>query len=214
MKICFLVSGGGGNLKFIHQSIKDGLLQDVELCLIADRSCKALEFAKNNNISNLEIKYKQNENDSLMSALELLKPDLVITNWHKIIDPKTVNKYKGKLINLHYSLLPSFSGLIGIAPIEQAYLKGCGYTGATCHYVDEGVDTGKIIAQAIVRTDVEISKAIDSVFKKGCLILLNTIYSLKGTTDKYQHDSIEYSPPLQFDPQIFNEPFWKKVSQA
>ena len=43
----------------------------------------------------------------------------IITNWHKIIDPVTVNLYCDKFINLHYSLLPSFGGLIGVAPVEK-----------------------------------------------------------------------------------------------
>ncbi|WP_159066144.1 formyltransferase family protein [Vibrio harveyi] len=46
--------------------------------------------------------------------------------------------YFGRIVNIHYSLLPSFGGLIGVKPIEKALELGCKYIGPTCHIVDEG----------------------------------------------------------------------------
>ena len=65
----------------------------------------------------------------------------------KILSPFIIRKWKNKIINVHPSLLPSFKGAHAI---EQAYNYGVKYTGVTVHYVDTGMDTGKIIAQEVV----------------------------------------------------------------
>ena len=215
MKICFLASGGGGNFKFIDLSINLGIVKNIELFLIADRECGSLEYAVNNNIYNRKINYKRDHNIELLQELKKIDPDIIITNWHKIIDAEVVNKYQGKLINLHYSLLPAFDGLIGIEPIKQAYEKNCSYVGTTCHYVDEGVDSGKIISQAIIKTDVSIDIAIQKIFEKGCLILLNSILQLsnKELITKKENNKFEYSPNLLFDDNQFDKFFWKKLSE-
>jgi phosphoribosylglycinamide formyltransferase-1 len=214
MKICFLASGNGGNLKFIYLAQSLGLIENIELTVIADRNCGSIEFARLNNIYNKVIKYKRDDNKALNNELGKIKPDIIITNWHKIIDEEIVNKYQGRMINLHYSLLPAFDGLIGIAPIEAAYQKNCQYVGATCHYVDSGVDTGDIISQAIVKTDVKIELTIQSVFEKACLILLNSILQIKHEEiiKFYSNTKFDFSPSLKFDDKLFNRNFWKRLS--
>ncbi len=215
MKICFLASGNGGNLKFLYLAQELGILQNIELSVIADRECGSIEFAKLNNINYKVIQYKIDDNQALKDELSNIKPDLIITNWHKIIDEEIVSKYFGKMINLHYSLLPSFGGLIGIAPIEEAYKSGCQYVGATCHYIDNGVDTGKIISQTIVKTDINIEDTINQVFKNACLILLNSIVLLSKEQNLIllkDNEKFNFSPLLQFDDMVFSESFWEKVS--
>lgn len=167
MKICFLASGGGGNFKFLHLSLALGIIKNIELFLVADRECGSLEYTKNTGIYNKKIEYKRTDNKQLLEELEKINPDVIVTNWHKIIDAEVVQKYSGKLINLHYSLLPAFDGFIGIEPIQKAYEKNCQYVGTTCHYVDEGVDSGKIISQALVKTDIPINEAIEKIFQKA-----------------------------------------------
>lgn len=215
MKICFLASGGGGNFKFLHLAQELNIINDIELFLIADRKCNSLEYAKKSNIYNKLINYKRNNNKELLQELELIKPDYIITNWHKIIDEEVVKKYSGKLINLHYSLLPAFDGLIGVEPIQKAYDRNCQYVGATCHYVDEGVDTGKIIAQTIVKTDIVLEEAIQQVFQKGCLILLNSLIvnTNKNIIKKENNDKLKYSPNLNFNDDVFDQEFWKRLSE-
>ncbi len=215
MKICFLASGGGGNFKFFKMAIKENLIKNIELFLIADRECGSLDFAQDNGIYNKKINYKRSDNKELLQELEKINPDIIVTNWHKIIDEEVVKKYYGKLINLHYSLLPAFDGLIGIEPIKQAYEKNCQYVGTTCHYVDEGVDSGKIISQALVKTDIAIDEAIQEIFQKGCLILLNSIVKLSDEEiiEISQNNKFEYSPNLVFDNKIFNDGFWKRLSE-
>ncbi|MDD2896323.1 MAG: formyltransferase family protein [Aliarcobacter sp.] len=215
MKICFLASGGGGNFKFFKLAIEEKLIKNIEIFLIADRECSSLEFAKNNNIYCKKINYKRSDNKEFLHELEKINPDIIVTNWHKIIDEEVVKKYYSKLINLHYSLLPAFDGLIGIEPIKQAYEKNCQYVGTTCHYVDEGIDSGKIISQGLLKTDVSIEVAIQKIFEKGCLILLNSIIHLSNEKiiDKFQNDKFDFSPNLAFDDAIFDNEFWERLSQ-
>ncbi len=215
MKICFLASGGGGNFKFLHLAKELNIINNIELFLIADRECGSLEYAKNIEIYNKKIEYKRTNNKQLLEELENINPDVIVTNWHKIIDEEVVQKYSGKLINLHYSLLPAFDGLIGIEPIEKAYQKNCQYVGTTCHYVDEGVDSGKIISQALVKTDISINEAIEKIFQKGCLILLNSIVNLsrEEIIEKCQNGKFDFSPSLLFDDVTFDDKFWKSLSK-
>lgn len=215
MKICFLASGGGGNFKFLHLAKELNIINNIELFLIADRECGSLEYAKNIEIYNKKIEYKRTNNKQLLEELENINPDVIVTNWHKIIDEEVVQKYSGKLINLHYSLLPAFDGLIGIEPIEKAYQKNCQYVGTTCHYVDEGVDSGKIISQALVKTDISINEAIEKIFQKGCLILLNSIIHLTSEEiiKKCQNNKFDFSPSLLFDDVTFDDKFWKSLSK-
>lgn len=216
MKICFLASGGGGNFKFLHLVKEFNLIENIELFLIADRDCGSIEYAKENNIYNKKIFYKRDNNVELIEVLEKINPDIIVTNWHKIIDEKVVGKYRGKLINLHYSLLPAFDGLIGIEPIKQAYEKNCQYIGTTCHYVDEGIDSGKIISQALLKTNIPIDKAIQSIFQKGCLILLNSILIVthQNIINEQETCDLDYSPNLKFNSSIFSNGFWERLSKT
>ncbi len=65
----------------------------------------------------------------------------------RILSAEFINFYKNRIINIHPSLLPSFKGRNGI---EDAYNYGVKVTGVTVHFVDAGIDTGKIIAQTAV----------------------------------------------------------------
>lgn len=215
MKICFLASGGGGNFKFLHLAKELEFIKNIDFFLIADRECGSLEYAVKSGIYNKKINYKQDNNIELLEELERINPDIIVTNWHKIIDAEVVQKYYGKLINLHYSLLPAFGGLIGIEPIKRAYEKNCQYVGATCHFVDERLDSGKIISQALLKTDIPIEEAIQIVFQKGCLILLNTILQLsdKDIIEKSENKKFDFSPSLLFDDSVFDNKFWTRLSK-
>lgn len=214
--IIFLASGNGGNLKFIYKALSLMGIKGVNISVIADRKCGTGAFAAENLIPVDVIKYDRSDNKELVDNLTRIDPDMIITNWHKIIDQNTISMFCGKLINLHYSLLPAFGGLIGTAPIIKAYEAGCKYVGATCHYVDEGVDTGKIIAQTIVRTDIALSGVIDRVFRNGCLILLDTTMKHLSLTSANctARSSNDFSPRLGFDDSIFDERFWGDISKS
>jgi len=222
-KIVFLASGNGGNLKFFYLAQKYNFISGIRLSVVADRECGSIEFARKNDLEHYVIKYKRSDVKELTDILGEIKPDIIVTNWHKIIDEDTVRAFKGKLVNLHYSLLPAFGGLIGIEPIKNAYAQGCKYIGPTCHLVDEGVDTGEIISQAIFKTDIPVNEAIEEMFHKGCLILLVGVQQLLGeelvvktitNVDSYGLSSWGFAPPLDFDELLFNEIFWKELAES
>lgn len=126
-KIIFLISGNGGNFKFIHLCIKNNILKNYKLVIIADRECEGLNYAKKENIENYKILYNQKNNIELKRILKEVEANYIITNWNKIIDAEIVELYKHKLINLHYSLLPAFGGLIGEKPLESAMEKNVNF---------------------------------------------------------------------------------------
>ena len=215
-QIIFLASGGGGNMKFFHQAILNGIISDVRLSVIADRECGSIEYATRHGIDNHIVSYSRAAPGELVALLEDMKSDVIVTNWHKIIDESTVRQYSGRLVNLHYSLLPAFAGLIGVEPIKLAYEQGCKFIGPTCHLVNEGVDTGKILAQAIFTTERPIDEAISLMLRKGCLVLLSGIQNVlhENLVTGVGLSNESYSPKLTFDEGIFDEKFWEKVALA
>jgi len=215
--VVFLVSGGGGNFKFFYLAMKNNLISEIKLSVIADRECGALDFARRNNVENHLITYNSSNPKALNQILESIKPDIIVTNWHKIIDEGTVAKYLGKLINLHYSLLPAFGGMIGVEPIKRAYEKGSKYIGPTCHLVDEGVDSGKILSQAIFTTDRPFEEAVNLMFRKGCLVLLSGIEQALGQSISIVRANRldgSYSPTPGFDESACGEEFWNVLAAA
>ena len=91
---------------------------------------------------------KKHLNEEIFNALKKLNPYLVVlAGYMRILPPKIVKEFENKIINIHPALLPSFKGAHAI---EEAMNCGVKWTGVTVHYVDEGVDTGPIIAQAPV----------------------------------------------------------------
>lgn len=216
-KLIFLVSGGGGNLKFFHLAAIRGIVNEFNLSVIADRRCGALVYAEQNGIPSVVVDYTRSEPEKLREVLEIMEPDLIITNWHKIIDADTIGRFPNRFVNLHYSLLPAFGGLIGVEPIRRAYQSGCKFIGPTCHFVDEGVDTGLIISQSVFSTERSIDESIALMFRAGCLVLLNGVYLVSNTncsrpiTDAVYVKSV-FSPPLKFNANSFDENFWNEVS--
>lgn len=223
MKLVLLVSGNGGNMKFFHLAAQKQILQNLELCIIADRECGALEFARKYNLSNSLIEYNRSSPESLQKLLDTIHPDYIVTNWHKIIDPQTVGKYEGKLVNLHYSLLPAFGGLIGCKPIKKAFEQGCKFIGPTCHLVNEGVDSGSILSQAIFSAEILYEDAVQLMFRTGCLVLLNGLNHLTNnsispaavsTNNVYGKQNCWFSPSLNFEVKSFDSQFWEELKVA
>ena len=219
-KIVFLVSGGGGTLIFINEIIKELNLPISIIAVIGDRDCNALLYAKNS-IYNKKIKYNKDYNIELKKELLELNPDFIITNFYKILDKEIVNLFRNKLINLHYSLLPSFGGVIGMETIVAAKLKNSKFIGTTAHLVDEVVDNGKILSQSCFSVDWEKDKLVeDTIFRSGCITLLNTQILVSELNNKVNLSSINlnsfrvnFSPNISFDISELNETFWEKIKK-
>lgn len=216
MKLVFLVSGNGGNLKFINNCISKGFIRNCNLIVIADRDCGALHYSKNNGIENYLIQYSRKSNIELLKLLDSINADLIITNIHKILDEEIVEMYKGKLANLHYSLLPAYSGLIGEEPVIQA-MKYCKFIGTTLHYVERQVDAGEVIIQGIIRNIGEKAEILNKVFRMGCFSLLYYIYFKYPEVKQPNLEVIVnpsdyvFSPNINFNANMFDENFWNEL---
>ena len=218
-KIVFLVSGNGGNLKFMYFALKALKIEAEIVGVIGDRDCEALTFANEKEIHANKIKYNRNHIQELQKVLNLIKPDVIVTNIHKIIDTETLNMFPGQFINLHYSLLPSFKGLIGMETVSNAKKMNVGFIGATCHIVDEELDEGLILQQSCFVADWSSDgEIIDTVFKTSCLILLGGIIktmniNILETTTKLtlNKKEITFSPALPFSENSLFSNIWEQM---
>lgn len=217
-KICFLVSGNGGTFKFLLAAIKEMHLPYEITSVFADRECSALEFAKAKKIKNQQLSFTNNDWDFIIDYVIDNAIDIVVTNIHKIVPGYVIEKLPNMFLNLHYSLLPSFKGCIGMRTVDLAREKKVKIIGGTAHLIDENIDEGTIITQGaiLVEWNREITDIYNDVFQISCLTFLNAlIILLKTNTLKEKNILFKYnylfSPNLQFDTNIFNETFWKKI---
>lgn len=158
MRIVILGSGEGTNAVAIMKAAVDQQLGDTEIVgVFSDiKEAMILEHAKSFNFSsnyldpgNQKTIISVTEEDRWIHSIQELNPDLIVlAGFMRILKPKFLSEFKNKIINLHPSLLPSFSGLNSI---ERAFNKKVKITGCTVHWVNEEIDGGEIIAQAPVR---------------------------------------------------------------
>jgi phosphoribosylglycinamide formyltransferase-1 len=182
-KVAFLVSGGGGTLKYFYHYTKLFPEEINIVAVIGDRECEAIDFARKNFISNYIVKYSKEKHEELNLLFSSLTSDIVVTNIHKILDKTTLNACRAEFINLHYSILPSFKGFIGMKTVDEAKKNNCKFIGVTTHFVNEELDEGKIIFQATFNPDwdsTDMDIIYDIVFQIGCIALLSTVLSLLG----------------------------------
>lgn len=160
LRVTVLVSGGGTNLQAILDAIDSGKIRNAEVVAVISNNpgAYALERAKQHQIPAICISPKQYEsreafNEALLEALRKTEADLVVLAGCLVVIPESIiREYKGRMINIHPSLIPSFcgTGYYGLKVHEEALKRGVKVTGATVHYVDEGTDTGPIILQKAV----------------------------------------------------------------
>jgi phosphoribosylglycinamide formyltransferase-1 len=170
----FLSSGGGGNLRLVHALAASGALPKSRVtAVIADRDCAALDWARDLAIPTHQVAYRRDNPADMQAILAEVDADIIVTNIHKILDEKLVARFAGRLLNLHYSMLPAFGGMIGMAPVRAARDLGCRLIGATAHLVTASVDAGPILAQACVADSSERAPEAlyDDVFKCGGVAL-------------------------------------------
>ena len=126
--------------------------------VIANLDCLAYQHAKELGIDAFLVGEQEGADRSAEPEIERHLDDrnpvlIIAAGYHRIFSPRFCEKYKGKLVNFHPSLLPAFAGLFDMA-VHQAVLgRGCRISGATVHFIDADVDTGKIIFQLPVAVD-------------------------------------------------------------
>lgn len=155
-----LVSGGGTNLQAIFDGISQGAIRNakVEVVISNNASAYALERAKNHGVEALCLSPKAYEsreafNRALLEKIDAYHLDLIVLAGFLVTIPaEMIRKYPNRIINIHPSLIPSFCGVgyYGLKVHEAALARGVKLTGATVHFVDEGVDSGPILLQKAV----------------------------------------------------------------
>ena len=158
--IVCLVSGGGTNLAAIIKAIDKGDIKNIRVKSVISNNADAyaLKRAKNAGIEGKCISPKNflNRDDfdkALLDELKRLNPDLIVLAGFLVnISKDIVDSFENKIINIHPSLIPSFcgKGYYGLKVHEAALNRGVKVTGATVHFVDTGIDTGRIIIQKAV----------------------------------------------------------------
>ena len=219
--IVFLCSGNGGNLRFLQSTIELGLLPGARIVgAVADRDCGALEYARAQGLQAWSADFSEAGQAGLVDAIAALRPDIIVTNIHKILFPVFVRAFEGRLINLHYALLPAFPGVIGTKPVEQAIAYGAKWTGATVHHVSEELDLGRPIVQAAVplREGDSVATVMDTVFRAGCLALYAAMKAqLTGeppqdvVTLEMQGRSVAIHPACALGAPFAEDAFWDRL---
>lgn len=160
LKIVVCVSGGGTNLQAILDALDNGSITNTEIIGVISNNAgaKALTRAEAHHIPGILMSPKEYAdraefNVAFTQKMCELAPDLIVLAGFLVrIPEEMVHKFSGRIINIHPSLIPSFCGVgyYGLKVHEEALRRGVKVTGATVHFVNEGMDEGPIIAQRAV----------------------------------------------------------------
>lgn len=161
LRVVVCVSGGGTNLQAIIDGIAQGAVFNTEIVRVVcnNPGAGALERAKTAGIEGVCVSPKDYADrkqfeEALVRCVEEAEPDLIVLAGFLVKVPaELIKKYQNKIINIHPSLIPAFcgTGYYGLKVHEAALKRGVKITGATVHFVDEGMDTGPIIKQKAVK---------------------------------------------------------------
>jgi len=169
-KAIVFISGRGSNMESILKEVKEGILKDLmEVVLVFSDQPMApgLKIAQKYGIETRSLSGKGKKREEFdKEVLEIIahyNPDLIIlAGYMRILSENFIKKYPKKIINIHPADTRQHQGLNGY---KWAYLQKLPETKITIHYVDEGLDTGEIIAQKKVH--LKGAKSLEEVEKRG-----------------------------------------------
>ncbi|MEC7703672.1 MAG: phosphoribosylglycinamide formyltransferase, partial [Candidatus Thermoplasmatota archaeon] len=157
LRIAVLISGSGSGMEalILHQK-NPNCTHRTELVISNIVGVAGLEKAERHNVKSMAIELnisitdkksrRETHEKEIMEALSTHRIELVIlSGYMRILSPQFVRKWRGRLLNIHPSLLPKYPGAHAH---RDALADGAKITGCTVHFVDEGMDTGQIIAQS------------------------------------------------------------------
>ncbi|MDP4163555.1 MAG: phosphoribosylglycinamide formyltransferase [Bacillota bacterium] len=160
--IAIFASGSGSNFQAIVDAVKAGGLHVNIKMVVCDRpGAFVIERAKSNGMPHFIFSAKDYDSKEAFECAilkQLRSHDveyIVLAGYMRLIGPTLLTEFPGRIINIHPSLLPSFPGKDAIG---QALAAGVNVSGVTIHFVDEGMDTGPIIAQQIIDIDEHETK--------------------------------------------------------
>ncbi|MBW3594832.1 MAG: phosphoribosylglycinamide formyltransferase [Actinobacteria bacterium] len=166
-RIVVLISGSGTNMEALADACAAGEVPGEIVAVLADRDCLGLRAAEKRELPSEVVDFKgfdtrEEWSDALCDAIARHEPDLVVNaGFMRIVSPSCVDRFSGKWINLHPSLLPAFPGAHAV---RDALDHGVRVTGTTVHFVASEVDTGPIISQEAVR--IEQNDTEDSLHER------------------------------------------------
>jgi phosphoribosylglycinamide formyltransferase-1 len=153
-KIAVFASGNGTNFQAILEAVRLGKIPATLELLVCDQpGARVIHRAQEADVAKLVVSRKEFpskrafEEQIVAACRERGVEYIFLAGYMRLLGHTLLDAYPHRIVNIHPSLLPSFTGLDAIG---QAFRKGVKVTGVTVHYVDEGMDTGPIIAQAAV----------------------------------------------------------------
>ena len=160
LRVGVMVSGGGTNLQAILDAVDSGKITGAEIAVVISNNPGAysLERARSRGIQAVCMSPKSFEsreafNEAFLAKVDEYELDLIVLAGFLVTIPAAmIAKYRNRIINVHPSLIPSFCGVgyYGLKVHQAALARGVKITGATVHFVDEGMDSGPIILQKAV----------------------------------------------------------------
>jgi phosphoribosylglycinamide formyltransferase-1 len=152
-KLGILLSGRGSNFEAIARNVQAGKIPGEIAVVISNKEeALGLATARNLGLATRFVPSKGKEREAfdreVVAVLREFQVDLVcLAGFMRILSPYFIREFPGRILNIHPALLPCFPG---VEAQKQALDYGVKFTGCTVHIVDEGVDTGPIVCQAVV----------------------------------------------------------------
>ena len=192
-RIGVLLSGRGSNFEALAESVSAGRIPNAEIAIVISNQPDAagLQKAEARGIAARTIPSKGLQREAydrqVVAVLQENRVDLIcLAGYMRLLSPYFVSSFPQKILNIHPSLLPSFPGL---ESQKQALDHGVKFAGCTVHFVDENLDAGPIILQAVVPvldTDDEhtlstrILKEEHRIYSEAVKIILEGKYRIEG----------------------------------
>ena len=192
-RIGVLLSGRGSNCEALAESCATGRIPNAEVAMVLSNreDAPGIDKARSRGIPARAIPSKGLEREAfdrqVASALREANVDLVcLAGYMRLLSPYFVAQFPGRILNIHPSLLPAFPGL---EAQRQALEHGAKFSGCTVHFVDENLDAGPIILQAVVpiRDDdtvdtlsARILAEEHRIYTQAAAIVLDGRYRIEG----------------------------------
>jgi len=192
-RIGVLLSGRGSNFEALAESVAAGLIPNAEIAMVVSNreGAPGIDRAKARGIATRVIPSKGLEREvydrQVAAALDEHQVDLIcLAGYMRLLSPYFVAKFPNRILNIHPSLLPSFPGL---ESQRQALEYGVKFAGCTVHFVDENLDAGPILVQAVVPikdddTESSLSERIlkeeHRIYSEAVRIVLGGKYKIAG----------------------------------
>ena len=155
-RIVVLISGSGTNMDSLAAACERGEVPGEVVGVVADRECVGLKLAERRGIEKSLVDFasfssRAEWNQELSDRVAGFDPDLVVSaGFMRLLDRAFVDRFQGRLINLHPALLPAFPGAHAVRDALEA---GVRVTGTTVHFIDHEMDSGPIFLQEAVRIE-------------------------------------------------------------